>query len=112
MRFDIFMRDIHHNYTRGKISSLEALSHIAGFSRHFSDVTRDHVLMIWLRDFDWQFRDIIARVLRELNWQPVGAQASVDMAYLLVAERNWEAVKRLGFFALPAVKNVLNDDNP
>jgi HEAT repeat protein len=62
-----------------------------------------------LRDRNRYLRYGAATALCRLGWKP---ENSTETAYLLIAHQDWDAVPDLGDAALPALRDLLRDDDP
>jgi HEAT repeat protein len=67
------------------------------------------LLVPLLRDPNRYLRYGAAVALGRLGWQPAD---EADTAYLLIAYQNWEAVRHLGVAALPALWDLIRDNDP
>lgn len=66
-------------------------------------------LVTMLRDPDRYVRYGAAIALGRLGWEP---ENDDNTAYLLIARQDWQSVRNLGAGALPAIQDLLRDDNP
>lgn len=62
-----------------------------------------------LRDLDRYVRYGAAKALEELSWQP---ENDVEKAYYLLAQQDWESVKRIGRPAIKSIITLLKEKHP